>query len=534
MSEVDSAASVKLDRATPPGVREVPPLAPWLGVGVLVLLTVAAIRVGNGNIALALAPCLVAMLVLALCLLPLRVPMLVLLVLAWAIEAPGDFFASGQVKTPWKQVGELLWGKLNEVINFPPLVFTGFDLVALLLFGVVAYRQLHRSTLDRSVEWVDTPRLLGAFVWLSLVAVAWMGFYGLARGGSLRFVLWQSIRWLYLPIVYSLMRQALRGGIDAKTVGKLVLGVGLFRAGEVILFRWMLPSVEELPYATTHADSVLFATCICILLAMLLEVRGKGPLRLCLLLLPFYVWAMKDNNRRLVWAQVGIAAGMIWFMTPWRPLKLAVARILVAMALPLMIYVPVGWESNAAIFFPVQKVRSMTDSEVNSSTLWRELENYNLVYTYSQHPVLGSGFGHPFEQPIRLPDVTSLYELEPYIPHNSVLGLWAFGGLFGFALLWAMFPVGLFFTARAYRWARTPVERVTALGAASAQVTYLLQGYGDLGFGSWGPLFTVATAYALVGKICIANRAWGAGAIQTTNLRGNPPVAAQPATGHGV
>ncbi len=25
-----------------------------------------------------------------------------------------------------------------------------------------------------------------------------------------------------------------------------------------------------------------------------------------------------------------------------------------------------------------------------------------------------------------------------------------------------------------------------------------MQGYGDLGFGTWGPVFTVATAYALV------------------------------------
>ena len=111
---------------------------------------------------------------------------------------------------------------------------------------------------------------------------------------------------------------------------------------------------------------------------------------------------------------------------------------------------------------------------------------------------------------IKLPDVTSEYELEPYIPHNSVLGLWAFGGLIGFALLWAVYPVGMFFTVRAYRWSRTPAERITALGAAAVQICYLMQGYGDLGFGTWGPVLTVATAYALVGKICVANGAWPA------------------------
>jgi O-antigen ligase len=198
----------------------------------------------------------------------------------------------------------------------------------------------------------------------------------------------------------------------------------------------------------------------------------------------------------------------------------------VALALPLMIYIPLGWGSDAAVFAPVRKIRSLTDSESNTSTLWRELENYNLVYTYSEHPILGSGFGHPFVEAIRLPSVSQAYELEPYIPHNSILGLWAFGGLLGFAMLWAMFPVGFFFTARAYRWASTPMERVTALGAAGAQVCFLMQGYGDLGFGAWGPVFTLATGYVLVGKICIANRAWGAAPARPGMPAGGPALAA--------
>ena len=38
----------------------------------------------------------------------------------------------------------------------------------------------------------------------------------------------------------------------------------------------------------------------------------------------------------------------------------------------------------------------MTDSEANTSTLWRDLENYNLVSTYPRAPLLGLGFGRPF------------------------------------------------------------------------------------------------------------------------------------------
>src|SRR5436853_6233172 len=127
----------------------------------------------------------------------------------------------------------------------------------------------------------------------------------------------------------------------------------------------------------------------------------------------------------------------------------------------------------------------MFDANVDGSTRWRDWENFHLVFTFRQNPLFGSGFGHPFIQAIELPDVTKVYPLEPYVPHNSVLGLWAFGGLVGFALLWMIYPVGVFFTVRAYRWARTPVERIAALAAAATQICYLMQAYGDLGFGTW-------------------------------------------------
>jgi len=60
---------------------------------------------------------------------------------------------------------------------------------------------------------------------------------------------------------------------------------------------------------------------------------------------------------------------------------------------------------------------------VDASTRWRDWENYDLVVTFKQNPLFGSGFGHPYVEAIKLPDITKSYELEPYIPHNSVLGL---------------------------------------------------------------------------------------------------------------
>jgi len=279
---------------------------------------------------------------------------------------------------------------------------------------------------------------------------------------------------------------------------------------EAIVIRQMYPLVSTLQHATTHHDSVLFATCVAILLALVLERPTKRSLKWCAVLLPIYVWGMHANNRRMVWGEVGLVAVFFFLITPWGRAKRFFVRALVIALLPLLVYAAAGWNSKSGVFAPVQTFRSMFDADVDGSTRWRDWENYDLIYTFRQNPLFGSGFGHPYAAPTPLPDITRVYELEPYVPHNSVLGLWAFGGLIGVSLLWAIFPVGMFFTVRAYRWSRTPLERITALGAAAVQICYLLQGYGDLGFGTWGPVFTVATAYALVGKICVANGAWPA------------------------
>src|SRR5689334_18250546 len=145
------------------GAREPGSLVQWVQrvmFAGLVLATVTAGLVGNGDLRLALVPPLLALLVCLVLVLPLRVPMLTLLVLAWALEVPGDAFAGGLVQTPWKVLGALLFAKLNLTVPFSPLVMTGLDLLVVLMVGVLAYRHHQRSMLDRA-GWVNSPAPIG-------------------------------------------------------------------------------------------------------------------------------------------------------------------------------------------------------------------------------------------------------------------------------------------------------------------------------------------------------------------------------------
>jgi len=480
---------------------------PLLALFILVLLTVVMIRVTDGSLVMSVAPGLLALLLAAVWVLPLRVTMMVLVAAGWVIEADGDIFADGVLVTPWAVLGKILWGKLNLLLPVSALVITGFDLVAIFLFVVILYRRTRGITIDRE-GWVEQAPPIAGFAIISLIGVLWMGAFGLATGGQFRFVLWQSIKWLYVPVIYALMLQAIRGPQDGWLLGKVVLGAGVVRAVEAIVIRGMYPDVEKVTFVTSHHDSVLFVTCVAILIAGMLELRSKRWVKASLLLLPLYFYAMVANNRRLAWVELVFVLAIFWLITPWRPLKRRAARLLAAGALPFVLYAAVGWGSYSPIFAPVTMIRSVVDSKSDASSYWRDLENINLVETFKQNPLFGAGFGHPMVQKVSLPDITGAYELEPYVPHNSVLGIWAFGGLVGFALLWMLFPVGAFFSVRAYRWARAPELRVMALGAIAVQTCYVFQGYGDLGFGAWGPVFTVAASYVLVGKICVAIGAW--------------------------
>src|SRR5206468_8264485 len=112
-----------------------------------------------------------------------------------------------------------------------------------------------------------------------------------------------------------------------------------------------------------------------------------------------------------------------WIVSRRSKLKRLVVHALLA-ALPLIVgYVGAGWNSQSKVFAPVKVFRSVSDSDVDASTLYRDLENYNLLATMRANPFVGTGFGHPFAEIVTLPDISFFKEYR-YMPHNSVIGLW--------------------------------------------------------------------------------------------------------------
>jgi O-antigen ligase len=163
----------------------------------------------------------------------------------------------------------------------------------------------------------------------------------------------------------------------------------------------------------------------------------------------------------------------------------------------------------------------------NPSNQSRILEDMGLIVTLQQHPIGGSGFGHQY---VEISDTFSVKYVFPqyrYVPHNSVLGLLAFTGFLGFAVIWMVFPVTAYMAARTYAFAKTPLVRTIAMCATCEVIIHTNQLWGDIGLNANQGLVVVSAAVAAACRLPIEAGAWPAkrgrqnrsGNVETVTMR---------------
>ncbi|MES1187733.1 MAG: O-antigen ligase family protein [Myxococcales bacterium] len=480
------------------------PLTPLVLMGFLGVSTLALAVLTNGNVAASLAPVFGFLAVYTVTKLPLRYLWLLYTGLVMSLDTPAEPFAAGEYHSPLRPLAVVLSSQLKNVFPMGALVMSGLDLLIIGTLLVHAARRMRESPLDRD-GYVPAPMPLFVANWACLVAVVLATLWGVATGGAFRFALWQIQRNIYLPLVFLIAQAVFPSPANMKPYMRLLIVVACVRSVLAIWLRFDYPEVE---YTTSHSDSMVFAIVWCYLLIRLLHGATKREKWITWPVLALVAWGMVANDRRLVWVELGISFVFVYFMSPWNLLKRRFAQIVLGSIPLVVVYIAAGWQSGSGIFKPVGILRSMADSKSDGSTLWRDLENFNLVTTYTHHPILGTGFGHPYEMAVWMPDITDTYELEPYVPHNSVVGLWAYTGYIGFNLMWLIPLVGAFVAARAYYYSTKPFDRTIALTCFCSVVIYVLQCYGDMGLGSVISVLLLSPPFAMVGKLAVEVGAW--------------------------
>ncbi|HYP87397.1 MAG TPA: hypothetical protein VEQ59_04575 [Polyangiaceae bacterium] len=484
---------------------------------VLVVLAFIASVLDVGAIGWVVAPICILLGWFAILRAPLRNTMLVLMFFALVLENPSEGPGGGQWLSPWAPIGALMLAHFKFTIGFGPI--GGMDLM---LMAAIAAFYLQRRTLSRGIP---TPRPMIKLAHLTFATIVFTLLIGKMRGGQMQWAVWQMDRVTYLPTVFLLCQAAFSNPKDYLAVGKVALAASLIRATQAMWVRAVVDSTvnpetgeNSLPYATTHNDSMLFAVGSVILVALLLQRAGPKASRLAFIGLPILVGGMLANNRRMVWVEIILVFFTVYMITETNSFKRKLNRVLIG-SLPLIIgYIAAGWSSGSGIFKPVKVIRSAVDSSADTSTAWRDLENFNLVFTMRNFPLTGVGYGNGFWEMWPMPAVD--YSLERYVPHDSILGLYCYGGWVGFFGITSLWVGGVYFAIRAYHSCKEPVAKAAALASFGAILVYYLQCFGDMGLGSWTGVFLVGPALAIASKLTVAAGAWETQATARVNAAG--------------
>jgi|SRR6478735_644348 len=493
------------------------------------VLTLVGLFAENSPLSLVLGIIVLGLLAYAMSRVTLRQSMMALTFFVFVLPNPGEGKPT-EWDPPLTKIGAILLNHLNTVDRSFSLLssvpISGIDIVFVVLALIYIARRGSRSKID-TLGQLATPKPMRQLARLSIVSSMFAWLSGMVRGGDFSFSLWQFNTVIYLPIVFLLFHVSLRGPADNESLTKVVLAAATYKCmlAYYVVHAFTQPMDLETgstspPYGTSHNDSMLFATAFVLVIAPLIDGAGKRAIKIAAVFLPILVMGTIANNRRLAWVQVGLVFLTVYFVSRETPIKRKIRRTFLAGLPVLGIYAILGWNSQFGRFYkPVRMIRSVVDAKSDGSTQWRELENVNIIATFRDNPLFGTGFGHPYKELVVLPHVD--YSLERYTPHNSLLGVWCYEGLLGYAGLTLLWMGGVYFAMRAYYNGKLQGQRTAALVSFGIVQVYLLQSWGDLGLGSWTGVFLMGGALAMAGKVATAT---GQGDVKATGGAGPASV----------
>ena len=481
----------------------------WLTVLLLTMAPISALILvtSNGNPALALAPMLAIGGIFMVLRVRLRYSFALLLFCVLLFHNPSSRPMEGLWQGPLYPLGSLLYKNLRHLVGVDALRFSLIELLLACLLGVTLVRTFGGNNVDRQRTWPAAPPLKWALL-LSLGAVLLWIAIGIARNGDFRQMLWQTRQFLWIPFIAVLAMRAFKSPSDYRALAGCLMAVAVLRILEGLYFNWSMvrPQGLFLEYIITHDDSILFATCVTIIVTTFLESRHKVRWLLMLGVAPVIAIGMVVNSRRLVY--VGVAGALFTIYGLIRsPIRSQINRVLVTL-LPIgILYFILGTYSDSPIFGPVHSLTSIANpGDISNRT--RDIENANLVVTLTQNPLFGSGFGHEYIERVVAYSVAEAMPNYRYLAHNSVLWLISLTGWLGFTLIWLYMPVAVFLAVRSYALSEDPTSRITALCCVAVIVIYLIQCYGDMGAISWMGAFVLGTAIGCIGSLATRCHAW--------------------------
>ncbi len=411
-------------------------------------------------------------------------------------ENVGEIPYSGRWQTFMRPVGDLIFASLP--IKLP--------LVAVIPLIVIATQRSKPSS-----KTGRTPAMEKS-LWINLGSMAAMFAWGMLRGGAFQNGAFQILEMVFVPVVAFAFTFGLRTPADFRLIGQAVVYAALWRSLMACIFKFtIVPTLtgETPPTMTTHADTMLFVTAVVIMTSWALEERTSRAAIRALLVNAFILLAIQLNNRRLAYVSLIASLVLLYIVLRKDKFKKKLNVAMIGMMPLIGAYLAAGWESEADFFKPAKALSSIFGKKEDASSKTRNIENYNLIITLSDHIFTGSGWGHEYHEVSFAYSIAEVFPQYKYVPHNSILGIWAFTGFIGTSGIWLMFIAGTFVSARSYRLCTKPQERIVCAVALCEVIIYTNQAYGDMGIKSWSGTILMGTAFAAANRMGALTGAMG-------------------------
>lgn len=306
-----------------------------------------------------------------------------------------------------------------------------------------------------------TARLKGGALFLPIsayiafVLMAWGN--GVGSGGDFKISLQEVRAQFYFLLAYLMAVNMVQ---ERRQVGVLlwiaVLCIGL--KGILYTFRRYV-TLAGLPLPDQGVGSheeAFFFDAFAVLLVVLTVCGFQARLRLVMWgLLPFVLTGNLACNRRAATAAMVVLVPLLLMAAsqalPQRRRLIGIMSVVLAVGG--LGYYSAFKNSDSLLAQPARAIKSnfQPDARDASSNAARDGENANLMATVKAYPLQGIGYGRRYLHVFPMVDISNIYELEDFLPHNQLLWVWERVGTFGFFTFWMMVSAIIIFAGQTLR-----------------------------------------------------------------------------------
>jgi hypothetical protein len=343
---------------------------------------------------------------------------------------------------------------------------------------------------------------------LFILALVGSSMQGWMKGGNIVISLWETRALAYLLVMFFLVPRIIQ---SKKQLHNLfwfcIVGISIKALQGAIRFaslgfsfvRW--PIIYET--LTSHEDAVFFVALFMFLIALTLFGGSKTQQRALLGLLGLLLVGFIAAQRRATYASFAFTFLAFMVLLKKEDLRVMI-RPLIILAVPFLLYLGAYWNSGYSTMSTValQVKATLTGeggvrgSQDKSSTFYREVENYNLAYTFQRAPIVGIGFGMPFQTPFNL--WLSKNKLATYIPHNQILWVFLKMGIIGGFCFWFFFNSYLHHGAQVFSKLSDPYLKAVCAVCIVSVFNQLVVSYVDMQLTFYRNMIHLGTLMGLI------------------------------------